>query len=89
YWQRRRQRTGKERLHPKYHWLAWRQHYRCPVCGDWLDNGESIERHHMIRNKHDTARNEQANLRLVHQICHEQIHSGHRPTMSGALIRAA
>lgn len=89
YWQRRRQRTGKERLHPKYHWLAWKQHHRCPVCGDCLDNGEPIERHHIILNKRDLARDDPQNMRLVHQVCHEQIHSGSRLTVSGALVRPA
>ena len=89
YWQRRRQRTAKESLHPKYHWLAWKQGYRCVVCGDELDNGESIERHHIILNKSDPARDDPQNMRLVHQVCHEQIHSGHRPCVSGALIRTA
>ncbi len=89
YWQRRRRRTAKGSLHPKYHWLACRQGYRCPVCDDWLDNGESIERHHMILNKNDPARDDPQNMRLIHQVCHEQLHSGRRPTVSGALIRTA
>ncbi len=89
YWQRRRQRTGKESLQPKYHWLAWKQGYCCPVCGDTLDNGERLERHHIILDKSDPARDAPQNMRLVHQVCHEQLHSGHRPTVSGALIRAA
>jgi hypothetical protein len=52
-------------------------------------SGERIERHHTILNKNDPARDDPQNLRVVHQVCHEQIHSGHRPTVSGALIRAA
>ena len=89
YWQRRRQRTAKASLHPKYHWLAWRQRYRCAVCGESLDTGESIERHHIILNKSDPARDDPQNMRVVHQVCHEQIHSNHCPTVSGALLREA
>jgi RNA-directed DNA polymerase len=88
-WQQRRQRTAQESLHPKHRWRAWSQRYRCPVCGDSLAKGENIERHHLILNKRDPTREESQNMRLVHQVCHEQIHSGTRPAASGALMRAA
>ena len=63
--------------------------YRCPVCGEDLETGERIECHHMILTKQDPARDDPQNMRLVHQICHEQIHSSHGLTENGALIRAA
>jgi hypothetical protein len=64
YWQHRAQQTTKMSLHPKYHWLAPHQQYRCPVCGELLANGESIERHHIILNKRDPARDDPRNMRL-------------------------
>jgi RNA-directed DNA polymerase len=89
YWQHRAQQTTKMSLHPKYHWLAAQQQYRCPVCGESLATGESIERHHIILNKNDPARDEPRNIRLVHLYCHQQIHHDKRPSVTGALLRMA
>jgi len=89
YWQRRVQQTTKMSLHPKYHWLAAKQQYCCPVCGESLANGESVERHHIIRNKNDPARDEARNMRLVHLYCHQQIHDDKRPSVTGASFRTA
>jgi RNA-directed DNA polymerase len=89
YWRRRNQRTAKERLHPKYHWLASHQGYACPVGGDSLANDERLEVHHLILDKTDPTRDEPWNMRLVHQTCHQQIHRGKRPSVTRVLIRAA
>jgi RNA-directed DNA polymerase len=86
YWQRRTRKTGKAHLEPKYHWLAYRQGYRCPVCGESLANGEVIERHHLILDKSEPARDDPCNMRLVHLFCHDQIHSGKRPTVTTQLL---
>jgi len=87
YWQHRAQQTTKMSLHPKYHWLAAHQQYRCPVCGELLANGESIERHHIILNKKDPARDDPRNMRLVHAYCHQQIHYSNRLSVTRALLR--
>ena len=62
---------------------------RCPVCGESLANGESIERHHIILNKNDPARDDPRNMRLVHMYCHQQIHHDNRSSVTGALLRRA
>ncbi len=87
YWKRRTRQTAKERLEPKFHWLAYQQCYCCLVCGDSLANGEVIERHHLILDKTDPTRNDPSNMRLVHLFCHNQIHNGKCPTRK--LIREA
>ena len=89
YWQRRTRKMGKAHLEPKYHWLAYRQDYRCPVCGELLANGEAIERHHLILDKTEPARDDPCNMRLVHLFCHDQIHSGKRPTVTTQFLREA
>lgn len=55
--------------------LAASQNYLCPVCGDRLLNGEEIHEHHLILDRNDSSRNDMRNIRLVHKLCHQQIHS--------------
>jgi RNA-directed DNA polymerase len=72
YWSQRRQRinstTGRAGQ------LARRQHGRCPVCHQALDNGEEVHVHH-VRPKQHGGTDDLTNLRLVHHTCHRQIHS--------------
>ncbi len=89
YWRRRRQQTIRMNVHPKYHWLATQQRFCCPVCGEMLANGESIERHHIILNKNDPARNDPRNMCLVHTNCHQQIHHNNQLAVTRALLRRA
>ncbi|GEM47729.1 group II intron reverse transcriptase/maturase [Deinococcus cellulosilyticus] len=55
--------------------LAATQNYKCPVCGDRLLNGEELHEHHMILDKTLKERSDMKNIRLVHKLCHQQIHS--------------
>jgi len=72
YWSQRRNRaqvmTGRSGQ------LARRQYGLCPNCHQALDNGEEVHVHHVVP-KHHGGTDDLANLRLVHQNCHRQIHS--------------
>ena len=46
---------------------------RCPVCGDFLSNGEEVETHHIIAVK-DGGTNKVDNLLHLHAACHKQVH---------------
>jgi len=74
YWARRRRTIGG--LAFSLSVLAKRQDYQCPVCGDDLLNGEELHRHHLVRDRNDPRRNRYENLRLVHLVCHQQLHAG-------------
>jgi RNA-directed DNA polymerase len=87
YWRGRRQQTTKTSLHPKYHWLARQQWFCCPVCGALLANGEPLERHHIILNENDPARDDPRNMRLMHRNCHQQIHHNNQLSVAGTLLR--
>jgi 5-methylcytosine-specific restriction endonuclease McrA len=61
-----------------------------PVCGDTLFNDEELQIHHRIPRAHGGT-DAYANLELVHDYCHQQIHAGngelidvptHEPTRS-------
>ena len=73
YWEKRRQRQQNTLL-PKLKKLARRQKGRCPQCQGSLFNDEKLEVHH-VRRRCDGGTNEDANLRLVHLYCHQQIHA--------------
>jgi len=51
--------------------LANDQDWVCPVCGEELMNGESLERHHLIA-KSDGGSDGRGNRVLVHLFCHQQ-----------------
>ena len=72
YWSQRRQRTHVTPGRSEQ--LARRQHGRCPVCHQALDNGEEVHVHH-VRPKRHGGTDDLTNLRLVHHTCHRQIHS--------------
>lgn len=76
YWQQRRakpQVTGYRRRQ-----LVQRQQGICPVCHQHLENGEGLHIHHVVPKK-SGGKDDLANLRLVHQNCHLQIHSSRAP----------
>ena len=54
YWEKRNRKTRL--LHPIYRQLAHYQKHVCPVCGDPLQNGEPIQRHHMITDRNNLER---------------------------------
>jgi RNA-directed DNA polymerase len=73
YWAKRRNQIGGLALSLSE--LAKRQNYRCPICGDDLLNGEELHRHHLIQDRNDPQRHRHENLRLVHLMCHQQLHA--------------
>jgi len=73
YWAIRRKQVSE--LNRFQQRLAAFQKYLCPVCGDRLLNGEDLHEHHLILDRSDSSRNDMKNLRLVHKLCHQQIHS--------------
>ena len=69
YWEQRELRKGK--IIPKYRILVRKQKNRCPICNDWLTNGERLETDHIIpqtKGGEDTLDNKQ----LLHYYCHMQ-----------------
>ncbi|MBD1871262.1 group II intron reverse transcriptase/maturase [Cyanobacteria bacterium FACHB-471] len=73
YWKKREEAKAKT-LTPSSRKLAQPQKHRCPVCGESLYNGESIHRHH-LKPKSQGGKDTYRNLVLVHQCCHQQLHS--------------
>lgn len=64
----------------KNHKQSWQkiakgQNYVCPVCHESLFNGEHLHTHHQIP-KSRGGKDTYSNLRLVHLMCHQQIHYG-------------
>ncbi|WP_407542777.1 HNH endonuclease [Deinococcus radiomollis] len=73
YWDTRREAGGQlDRFTSR---IASKQNYACPICGQALLNGEELHRHHLIRDVTDSARNNPKNIRIIHLMCHQQIHS--------------
>lgn len=75
YWQHRRTRYGKTFWDQgsKLTQVAYIQQWSCPVCGDHLFNGEELQMHHkqlLSQGGTDGI----ANLQLLHQACHKQVH---------------
>ncbi len=55
--------------------IAKGQNYICPVCQESLFNGEDLHTHHQVP-KFQGGKDTYSNLRLVHLMCHQQIHYG-------------
>ena len=76
YWEERSKKLGKSRWAKgsKYYKVADYQSWKCPICGQALLNGESIETHHIVPvikgGSDDTE-----NLIHLHSACHKQVHS--------------
>jgi RNA-directed DNA polymerase len=73
YWENRKNRISKIYFakDSKLYRLAESQNWKCDLCGNWLFNGEKINRHHIIPGGSD----EISNLRIRHESCHYQGHS--------------
>jgi RNA-directed DNA polymerase len=76
YWRQRRSRTTAADY--RYRQLFQRQNGLCPVCRQYLENGEETHIHHVLPKKHGGT-DDLVNLRLVHLNCHRQIHSSSPP----------
>ncbi len=76
YWEKRIGKQGKNywAKGSKYEQIAKTQNYRCPICGDYLFNGEEIETHHIIPVAKG-GQNDQENLMHLHSMCHKQVHN--------------
>lgn len=67
YWENRRK---KPRQLPKVKGILWtRQKGKCPICNDWLDNGEELHTHHMRGRGEERLQYKQ----LLHETCHIQV----------------
>lgn len=73
YWQKRSQRQIAD-LVPSKQKMAGKQHFVCPVCNQSLLNGEELHTHHIIPVQAG-GQDKYSNLLLVHEDCHNQIHS--------------
>ncbi len=76
YWQKRATDYGKKywAKGSKYEAVAKLQNWKCPVCGDNLFNGESIETHHIVPVVKGGT-DDSGNLKHLHKACHKQVHS--------------
>lgn len=76
YWQKRTTDYGKKywAKGSKYEAIAKLQNWKCPVCGDSLFNGETIETHHIVPVA-EGGTDDSENLKHLHKSCHKQVHS--------------
>jgi RNA-directed DNA polymerase len=71
YWWGRRKQSGNT-MPPSDRKLAEAQNWKCSVCGEALDNGEGLQRHHRIPRAEGGA-DSYSNRELVHVFCHQQL----------------
>jgi RNA-directed DNA polymerase len=79
YWKDRATRDGKS------YWakdgrkvrIAQNQDWRCPICGEYLFNGEATEVHHIIP-VNEGGTDELKNLAHIHKSCHKNLHGGRK-----------
>ena len=76
YWQKRATDYGKQYWGKgsKYEAVAKYQNWICPVCGENLFNGETIETHHIVPVAQGGS-DDTENLQHLHSSCHKQVHS--------------
>ena len=76
YWEKRNTKAGKTywAKGSKYDQVARNQNYKCPICGQFLTNGEDVETHHIEPVK-DGGTDDTVNLIHLHAACHKQVHS--------------
>ncbi|WP_347566189.1 group II intron reverse transcriptase/maturase [Scytonema sp. UIC 10036] len=77
YWKQRQTQYGKLRFAKGslYYKIAVNQDWNCPVCGEYLFNGEDLEIHHKVMVKAG-GKEDVNNLVHLHKACHKNIHSG-------------
>lgn len=77
YWTKRATKSGKTIWDKgsKYYQIAQNQRWKCPICGEHLNNGEAIETHHIVPMARGCSE-EIDNLRHLHKACHKAVHSG-------------
>lgn len=77
YWIKRATKNGKTIWDKgsKYYFIAQAKNWKCPICGEHLLNGETLETHHIIpiqRGGTDGVEN----LQHLHKACHKAVHGG-------------
>jgi RNA-directed DNA polymerase len=76
YWRQRQEKphgtTSRQRQ------LAQLQQDLCPICHQPLDNGGALHVHHVVPKQHGGTE-DLTHFRLVHHMCHRQIHSSSAP----------
>ena len=81
YWEKRSQKRGKSywAKGSKHYLVAQNQNWKCPICGQPLLNGESIETHHIV-SVAQGGLDDISNLQHLHTPCHKQVHSKPKST---------
>jgi RNA-directed DNA polymerase len=54
--------------------IAKNQDWKCPICKDYLSNGERIETHHKVPRVKGGS-DDPENLVHLHRACHKAVHS--------------
>ncbi len=76
YWEKRQKKRNKseaEKLSKKQEYIAWKQGYKCPICGQSLFNDEPLNLHHIIP-KSKGGKDTKDNLVWLHLYCHHKTH---------------
>ncbi|MDJ0583242.1 MAG: group II intron maturase-specific domain-containing protein [Crocosphaera sp.] len=85
YWTKRATKGGKTIWDKgsKYYQIAQNQRWKCPICGEHLNNGETIETHHIVPVA-EGGLDDIDNLQHLHKACHKAVHSGKRTVKAKA-----
>ncbi|MDJ0597032.1 MAG: group II intron reverse transcriptase/maturase [Pleurocapsa sp. MO_226.B13] len=76
YFEKREQKSNKteaKELNKKQEYVAYKQKYKCPVCGQSLFNNEPLHLHHIIPTSKG-GKGDTKNLIWLHLSCHHKIH---------------
>ncbi len=85
YWTKRATKSGQTIWDKgsKYYQIAQNQRWKCPICGEYLNNGEAIETHHIVPMAKGGL-DDIDNLQHLHKACHKAVHSGKRTVKAKA-----
>ncbi len=85
YWTKRATKSGQTIWDKgsKYYQIAQNQRWKCPICGEYLNNGEAIETHHIVPIAKGGL-DDIDNLQHLHKACHKAVHSGKRTVKAKA-----
>lgn len=76
YWHKRIQKGHKlesKKMSKKKEYVAFKQDYRCPVCGQSIFNDEPLHLHHIVP-RCKGGKDDSRNLVWVHLFCHHKTH---------------
>ncbi|MBE9046360.1 HNH endonuclease [Pleurocapsales cyanobacterium LEGE 10410] len=76
YWRNRNKKgemSEAEKMSRKQEYVAWKQGYKCPVCGESIFNSEPIHLHHRVP-RSEGGSNQARNLIWLHLFCHHKVH---------------